>query len=333
MQVASAPGKAVLSGEHAVVYGAPALVMAMEQRLTVRYFPDTLPRLSWLAPDKVHEMALEKFSSLRHRLDNAFEAYIKGERSITEILSRPAELVFYTVEMAHLLGEIKQLPRGRVEIASDIPIGAGMGSSAALLAALLTLFARVESSAELIRQVRHCERLQHGRGSLMDASAVCLGGLVKLEDDQAQRVNFLPSEFDSNWYWIHTGTPAASTGTCVEQVRRNFEGSSIWSEFADLTLAMHGALKQQKSIATLVGQNHRLLNRIGVVPAKVAALIERIEMRGGAAKVSGAGTVVGDAAGLVITWLPESTPAQLGLPRDYRWGRLRISDIGAKIES
>lgn len=333
MQVASAPGKAVLSGEHAVVHGSPALVMALQQRLTVRYFPDTLPRLSWLAPDKVHEMALEKFSSLRHRLDNAFEAYLKGERSITEILSRPAELVFYTVEMAHLLGEIRQLPRGKVEISSDIPIGAGMGSSAALLAALLTLFAKVDTTAELIRQVRHCERLQHGRGSLMDASAVCLGGLVWVEGDRSETVSFLPTEFDSNWFWIHTGTPAASTGTCVEQVRRNFQSSTIWSEFTAVTQAIQSALEQQQSIASLVSENHRLLNRIGVVPAKVAALIERIEMRGGAGKVSGAGTVVGDAAGLVIARLPEGTPADLALPRDYRWGELRISNQGAMLES
>lgn len=329
MQVASAPAKAILSGDHSAVYGCPALVMALEQRLSVRYYPDTLPRLSWLGPDKVHEMALEKFSSLRHRLDNAFEAYLKGERSITEILSRPAELVFYTVEMAHLLGEIKQLPRGKVEISSDIPIGAGMGSSAALLAALLTLFAKAENSDDLIRQVRHCERLQHGRGSLMDAAAVTLGGLVKLENERAERVSFVPTEFDANWYWIHTGTPEVSTGTCVDQVRRNFANSSIWSEFTAVTEAMHSRLAQQQSIADLISQNHRLLNRIGVVPAHVAALIERVEERGGAAKVSGAGTVVGNAAGLVIAYLPQHTPAALNLPRHYRWGELRISNRGA----
>ncbi len=333
MQVASAPGKAILSGDHSAVYGCPALVMALEQRLVVRYTPDTLPRLSWIAPDRVHEMALEKFASLRHRLDNAFEAYLKGERSIKDILSRPAELLFYTVDIAHLLGEVKQLPRGKVEIQSDIPVGAGMGSSAALLAALLTLFTRIEGKDEMIRQVRHCERLQHGRGSLMDASAVVLGGLVKVEADHSARVEFLPSEFDNDWYWIHTGTPAVSTGVCVDQVRRHFGESDIWSEFSAVTLAMHERLAKGESIDELVAQNHRLLNRIGVVPAPVAALIERIEERGGVAKVSGAGSVQGDAAGLVLTHLPGVTPEQLNLPRDYRWGQLRINNLGATREA
>lgn len=333
MQTASAPGKAILSGDHSAVYGCPALVMALEQRLVVRYEPDTLPRLSWLAPDRVHEMALEKFSSLRHRLDNAFEAYLKGERSIKDILARPAELLFYTVDLAHLIGEIKQLPRGKVQISSQIPIGAGMGSSAALLAALLTLFTRIEGKSELIRQVRHCERLQHGRGSLMDASAVVLGGLVKVEGDQSSRVEFLPSEFDQDWYWIHTGTPAVSTGVCVDQVARNFGDSQIWSEFTAVTLAMHEKLSQRESIDGLVAENHRLLNRIGVVPAPVTALIERIETRGGVAKVSGAGSVQGDAAGLVLAHLPGLTPQQLNLPREYRWGQLRISNQGAQRDN
>lgn len=331
-QISSAPGKAIISGEHAVVQGAPALAVALEQRLRVRYLPDRLPRFSWIAPDHAHEMALEKFSALRHRLDSAFEAYMKGERSIREILSRPAELVFYTIDMARILGDLKQIPTGRVEISSDIPVGAGMGSSAALLAALLTLFSKADSQQELIRQVRHCERLQHGKGSLIDAATVTLGGLVRVEGDEAKRLDYLPDQMNSDWYWIHTGTPVTSTGVCVDQVRRHFDGSDIWSEFRDITQSIQASLEQQESFDALIQANHRLLNRIGVVPARVAALIEQIEQRGGAAKISGAGAVSGDAAGLVIASMPNSSPADLPLPREYRWGRLRVSARGAGVD-
>jgi len=332
MQIASAPGKAILSGEHSVVHGAPALAVSLEQRLTVRYTPDRLPRLSWMAPDRVHEMAIEKISSLRHRLDNAFEGYLKGERSISEILSRPAELVFYTVDMARILGDLKQLPSGKVEIHSDIPIGSGMGSSAALLAAILSMFGRAKNSDDLIRQVRHCERLQHGKGSLIDAAAVTLGGLVRVEGDSAVRLEYLPTQLNTDWFWIHTGTPVTSTGECVEQVRRHFSGSDIWNEFAQVTQAFELALQQQLPLGSLVRENHRLLNRIGVVPARVSALIERIEQSQGAAKVSGAGAVAGEAAGLVLAWMPNGSPADLELPRDYRWGALKVSTQGAVLD-
>ena len=36
---ASAPGKCILFGEHAVVYGQPAVAVAIEQRLTVTMTP------------------------------------------------------------------------------------------------------------------------------------------------------------------------------------------------------------------------------------------------------------------------------------------------------
>ena len=39
--VASAPGKCILFGEHAVVYGQPAVAVAIEQRLTVSMTPAT----------------------------------------------------------------------------------------------------------------------------------------------------------------------------------------------------------------------------------------------------------------------------------------------------
>ena len=331
MSVASAPGKIILSGEHSVVYGAPALAFSVKQRLTVNFTPDLLPRLSWFAPDKAHEMALEKLSSLRHKLDAAFDGYLRGERSISEILSRPAELIFYTVDVARILGNLERIPRGKFDIQSDIPVGAGMGSSAALLAALLKLFSKHEDLTTLIEQVRHCERLQHGRGSLIDAATVTLGGLVKVEHNHASRLGELPGIFDQDWYWIFTGTPATSTGVCVERVRTQFEQSDIWSEFAAVTNRIEAAQTNLVQLAQAIQDNHRLLKRIGVVPARVAALIEQIEGMGGAAKIAGAGAVSGDAGGLVLAYLPSQTPDALNLPALMRWGRVESDDLGVSL--
>lgn len=332
MSIASAPGKIIISGEHSVVYGAPALAMSVNQRLTVNFTPDRLPRLSWFAPDRPHELALEKFASLRHKLDAAFEGYLKGERSISDIISRPAELIFYTVDVARILGNLERQPRGKFDIKSDIPVGAGMGSSAALLAALLKLFSKQQDVHQLIEQVRHCERLQHGRGSLIDAAAVCLGGFVKVEKDQVDKLDDQSFTFDQDWYWIFTGTPATGTGVCVDRVRSQFEHSSIWSDFSEITVQIQQAGIDPQALGKAIQANHRLLNRIGVVPGRVSALIETIEARGGAAKISGAGAVSGDAGGLVLAYLPNSDPSSLNLPATMRWGKVIASDRGASID-
>lgn len=332
MSIASAPGKIILSGEHSVVYGSPALALSVDQRLTVHFTPDLLPRLSWFTPDRAHELALEKFTHLRHKLDAAFEGYLRGERSISDIISRPAELIFYTVDVARILGNLDRLPRGKFDIKSDIPVGSGMGSSAALLAALLKLFSKQQDVHQLIQQVRHCERLQHGRGSLIDAATVCLGGFVKVMGERAEQLKAQSFNLDENWYWIFTGTPATGTGVCVDRVRSQFGQSSIWSDFSDVTHQVQEAGHDPDSLSRAIQANHRLLNRIGVVPGRVNALIETIESKGGAAKISGAGAISGDAGGLVLAYLPQSDPSSLNLPATMRWGKVIASGWGASVD-
>lgn len=331
LKQACAPGKIILSGEHSVVYGAPALALALDRYMKVDFEPDRLPRLSWHTQEKTHVLGLDKFALLRRRLDSYFERYLRGELSIGQILRKPAELVFYAVDMAHLLSGLEQMPRGRVRIDSEIPIGAGMGSSAALIAALLTLFGHFDSRDDLVRQVRHCERLQHGRGSLIDAATVCLGGLVRVCGDRFDSLPLAPEGLGEGWFWVFTGTPATSTGTCVEQVRSGFATSAIWSEFSEVTGEIERALERGGDLVGPVRENHRLLCRIGVVPAPLGRFAEQVEQRGGAAKVCGAGAVSGDNGGLMLVRLPDGTPQTLGLPRTWQWGQLHAERRGVRL--
>jgi mevalonate kinase len=325
-----APGKIILSGEHSVVYGAPALALAVDRHMRVSFEPDRLPRLSWQTHEKTHVLGFDKFHSLRTRLDSYFDRYLRGELTIGQILKKPAELVFYAVDMARLLSGLEHLHGGRVKIDSDIPIGAGMGSSAALIAALLKLFGEFDDIDELVEQVRHCERLQHGQGSAIDAATVCHGGLVRLRSGVVSRLPLAEEGLGEGWFWLFTGTPASSTGACVDRVRRNFSGSMIWNEFGDVTSRLEQALLQGRSLVEPVRENHRLLTRIGVVPAPLVRLAEQVEQCGGAAKVCGAGSVSGDQGGLMLLWLPEGAPDTLDLAPDWRWGKLKEDREGVR---
>lgn len=332
MPTACAPGKIILSGEHAVVYGSPALALAVDRHMRIHYRPDRLPRLSWHTQERTHVLGLDKLASLRRRLDNHFERYLRGELPITRILQKPAELAFYAVDMARVLSGLDVRPQGSLSIDSDIPIGAGMGSSAALIAALLKLFGHFDDRDELIRQVRHCERLQHGRGSIIDAAAVCSGGAVRVQGEQVESLALPEQGSGDGFYWLFTGTPASSTGACVDQVRRNFADSPIWGEFRDITEAFESALMQGESLLEPIRANHRLLTRIGVVPAPLQRLAEQVEQAGGAAKVCGAGAVSGDQGGLMLLLLPPGmTPAQLSLQPDWHWGVLKEDKQGVRI--
>ena len=67
--VASAPGKCILFGEHAVVYGEPAVAVALEQRLSVRMSPSKSwsvngSELSTKRHPHVHHMVNELWSGV-----------------------------------------------------------------------------------------------------------------------------------------------------------------------------------------------------------------------------------------------------------------------------
>lgn len=324
MRAAQAPGKVILSGEHAVLYGVPAVAMAVQRHMRVLLLNDDSDTLRWRDPltqRTCHYTALQ-LQQLKQQLDQRHRAFLDGQLSIAALLEHPSELIAYTLACG-----FEQLPfcGGDLRIRSDLPLGAGMGSSAALIAALLRLFMPTASREALLAQVHHCERLQHGRGSLTDAAAVCYGGRIRVQGDS---VTVLPTRVaDGNLFWLFTGTPAASTGECVEQVRAEFAHASIWQEFAHISAAMAEA--EGSVLAALIRENHRLLCRIGVVPQAVQQLVAQIEQLGGAAKVSGAGSVRGDAAGLLLVWLPEQTPAKLSLPTGSIWGELKQESQGA----
>ena len=329
MRAAAAPGKIILTGEHAVVHGGAALAMAIDRHIHALYIADDSHALRWKDPITGKQQSVDEDQLKRcvDRLDQRYQRWLNGQLSIQQVVQENAELFIYTLAQAI---QHADFPSGDVKWRSNLPIGAGMGSSAAFIALTLKLFSSQSLEAnELLHKVHFCERLQHGKGSLIDASSVTLGGIVRVKQGQVEGVQI--SDDVRNCYWIFTGTPESSTGECVEQVRQHFTGSAIWDAFADIESQWLSASELQRG--HLIRQNHRLLCDIGVVPSKVQQLITEIESLGGAAKISGAGSIRGEAGGLVIAWLPANTPEQLSLPNDAYWGALRKELKGAQAFS
>lgn len=341
---AHAPGKLILSGEHAVVYGSPALVVAIARYTRVCFHPIHRSRslrtaLKGLTTGR--RFPLETLHHLRHKLDQRFERFANGELPVKNILQRPDDLMLYT--LAQLAGHMPVPGRtqshglpmpGHLSTESDLPLGAGMGSSAAIIAATLALYEylldKPQTLDERFEQIRFCERLQHGKGSAIDAAAVTYGGLQLLRD---QRPNPVAGEL-SQWYWILTGIPQSSTGECVAAVGDQYGNDDrLWAEFSTCTQALVEALKTRNDPRAILCENHRLLQHIGVVPEKTAKLITAIEACGGAAKISGAGSIRGENGGVIIAWHPdqEALAALLQAQTDtLEWGEIQAAERGAE---
>jgi len=322
---AIAPGKVILSGEHAVVYGAPALAVAARRHIHARFTADSQPevRLSGSLLDTRY--TLPSLQALVTELDRRFEQFLSGELPVNRLLDEPAQLIAYA------LGRGGLATGGELELVSDLPAGAGMGSSAAAIAATLLVTEalsghRVEQQ-QRFELVRYCERLQHGRGSSIDAAAVTWGGLVRVEGDQIMSLN---SELGDGWYQVDTGIPTVSTGECVQQVREQHADSAIWAEFADVTGQLEQALGDACQVHAALRQNHRLLQQIGVVPPPVARFVAAAEALGASAKISGAGAIAGDAGGQVLLYAPNLDISSLVAEFDYSCEPLQEDSEGAR---
>ena len=325
MRAAIAPGKIILTGEHAVVHGVPATAIAVKRHIHALLLEDDSGVLRWKDPFSGQLISYTQ-TQLQQRselLALRYDSWQQGHLAINAILPTPADLLVYSVAQA-LQG--KDLPGGDLTWRSNVPVGAGMGSSAAFIATLIRLFSPSVLSAEaLMQQVHFCERLQHGKGSYIDAAAVSFGGCVEV---QGEHITPLAAQsLGSDWYWIYTGSPLSGTGECVDRVRQQFSHSEIWQAFAAIASQWHAATSAGRS--ALLRENHRLLCRLGVVPGAVQRLIQQIEELGGAAKISGAGSIRGEAAGLVLVWLPGSDPNALNLPEPMYWGVLEEEEQGA----
>lgn len=344
---ARAPGKVILSGEHSVVYGADALAVAVQEYTTVKFSPVSQSKVintifSGISTGVTYPINV--LSKLKHHLDARFEQYSQGKLPVQNILSHPNDLVMYTLmSLLHQLPSRKTLARfapnsGILHSESTIPTGAGMGSSASAIAATLVLYEdlleKPLSNKQRFEMVRFCERLQHGKGSAIDAAAVTYGGINRVREQQPEPVNI---SLNDNWYWLNTGTPSSSTGKCVQFVKNHYgTDTQRWDSFNTVTQTLEQALHQNTCPIDSIKENNQLLKGIGVVPDNAANLITEIEKMGGAAKVSGAGAVEGDKSGLVLMYLPEINMRSIiehlnTITHNYiqSWGKLAVDELGA----
>lgn len=347
----SAPGKLILIGEHAAVYGRPALVAAAGLRLTATITAgdgDGRVRLRASggrsapgAPSGVHELATswEAIHARTAAARGAWEVYAAGPGPATMSAlagGLAARTSFDLVQLA--LGEAAlaagdgvrsssgaarsaSLPSIVLSVASEIPVGSGFGSSAAAAVAVVAAYLAVrgiEPAPALLHRVSlEVERRQHGSPSGVDNATVLYGGVLWARRSDAGGVDFAPvaagSPFLSRLRIYGSGPPAETTGAVVAGVRALYDRDRrgierVLDRLAELTAALRRELAEPAErpdrVVAIVREAHECLERLGVVPEPVCALVRAIEARGGAAKISGAGSLAGPGGGNLIVYHP-----------------------------
>ena len=331
---AISPGKLILSGEHSVVYGRPAVAMAIDRSVTATIEDAVDGQISFDLQDiSEHDsftmLALQDFK--RRALHN-YHLFLEGKLGIRDVLHKPVDLFkfgFITV----LDGLHRSLETGIViKLKSSIPVGSGMGSSAAsVLSELRALghYLRVDFKPEWYYEFSlETEKLQHGHPSGVDSYISLYGGCAAFQNGEAKSIP-LPR---MKMYLVETGAPEATTGECVVQVKEQFQNDMIWNDFEAVTNEVEKAVRENNSalMRSLMKENHRLLCRIGVVPQKVQQFVADIETAGGAAKICGAGSIRGQNGGVVLV-LADFMPTSLAGKYGYNVSPVRGDPLGTRI--
>lgn len=272
--VATAPGKIILVGEHAVVYGRPAIAAPVwgVKAIATLYSRPPGSGCTLVAPDINLQLQLKETSD-----------------------DQPLALV---TRLALRQVGIEQEPDWQIELRSELPIAGGLGSGAALSAALVqAIFAHTHhpiDAEEVSKIVYESERFYHGTPSGIDNTVIAYGAplwFVKGEPPQlfhsTQTLHLLIAD---------SGIPSPTKET-VGDVRRAWNSDrpryEAWfDEIAEIAYGARRCIESGNAVelGKLFARNQALLQQIGVSSPTLDRLIDAAYQAGAlGAKLSGGG--------------------------------------------
>lgn len=277
MTTASAPGKIILFGEHAVVYGRPAIAAPVAQvQATAKVRADAgAPRA---------EVTIEARDLDRQvRLSEAAD-----DEPLADIVRRT---------LAHL-GQPSLEVGLVVEVRSSIPIASGLGSGAAISTAvaraLAAHFARPLDEAEVASLVYETEKLYHGAPSGIDNTVVAFGRPVYFVKGKPPETFRVAEAF--RIAIADTGV-ASPTRIAVGGVRERWQADGgryefLFDRIGEVSVRARAAIEsgETASLGGLMNENQEWLREIGVSSPELERLIAAACAAGApGAKLSGAG--------------------------------------------
>lgn len=317
---ASAPGKTILFGEHAVVYGKPAIAAAVNRRayVSIKEREDNRTHVN------VEEIGVSGFLNL----ENGSIEIEKGKNHRKGILK-------YVLSA---LTKINAENGMDITIKIDIPIGAGLGSSAAVTVATIqagATFNDIKLTRDEISKLAHEVELEvQGAASPIDTTLSTYGGIIYLSRDAEETINL---DIDSEIPIVIGYTSnRGNTGKLIESVRCKMETHPqvMIPLFNSMEALTNGAMEALKNgdhmmIGEFMNINHGLLDAIGVNTQELSEMVFAARNTGAlGSKLTGAG-----GGGSIIAYCPGKINEVVNRINEFENAfEINISKDGVRLE-
>lgn len=262
------PAKAILFGEHAVVYGEPAVAMAIDLYSNVEILPS------------------KEFLVDNSPPDRRFHSYI---------------LAAY--EFSKFSGNVHVKIRSHLSASSGLG-----SSASVTVGTLSTLFGMMGkwSREEIARNAFEVEYYVQGRASPVDTSTVTAGGFVIVSKEPYGKPIWEIRKNGNIWYVsrlkniditfiVANSGVRGSTGALVQKVynfvTKNSFGMDIIREIGKISMESIRYLEDEnlEKLGELMNRNNRLLTILGVGHEKTSSIIDGVSEFSYGAKITGAG--------------------------------------------
>lgn len=264
----SAPGKMILFGEHAVVFGKPALALAIDLRISACVSRSDGYTVNGRPMKKKHH------------------AYISA--ALDEAWGGPPINI----------DTVSEIPSGS---------GLGSSAAVTVSSVAAMLSSKGSVSPEVVARKSFVVELKvQGRASPTDTSASTHGHGVLISPEEGDGLLWSVEHGDNIWNVHHCEVPQldfvvghtgihASTGPLVAKVKKLVDGQrearSAIDRIGEIALEGAEALKarDKAKLGKLMDENHALLEGLGVGHPALSALISAVRAHSYGAKLTGAG--------------------------------------------
>ena len=266
---AESHSKLILTGEHSVVYGYPAIAVPFPLKVYIDVWREQ-GEVKVITPDYTGELA-----------DTPMEW-----RGIAVVIEKIHEYINQPLQ------DIV------IQMKSEIPQGRGLGSSAAIAMALvrgLFKFHKRELTNEILFHfVGLAETFAHGKPSGIDMMAVFSDAPIYFTKEEGAHSISCSIPF---YLVVADSGMEGNTKSAVEQVRSRYEAdkesvTAALKRMGTITSEIKEAMKHSdsKAIGSLMTENHSLLKELGVSSESLDNLVEAAIKAGAlGAKLTGGG--------------------------------------------